>query len=169
MKFTSPSDGRYELQFDDREYDALMAVVGLRVHLSRSSRSLTTDTAVDPRLRAAQDDFDLALVDHRQELSRSLEALLKNPEKSLVPSEGVRVLTLSSGEMTLLLQGLNEVRVAAWEHLGSPDFDIESRPEVNDDNFLFLWAIQATDLFQSFLLSALEGETENPGDATSEE
>ena len=146
-----------------------MAVVGLRVHLSRSNRSLTTDTAVDPQLRAAQEDFDLALVDHRQELTRALDALLKNPEKSVVPPEGGQMLILSSSEITLLLQGLNEVRVAAWEHLGSPDFEITNRPEVTDDNFLFLWAIQATDLFQSFLLSALEGDPEIPGDATSEE
>ncbi len=103
--------------------------------------------------------MDLALAEHRRELGEGVERLLNDPEKCTTQGKGARVVTLKSEEMGLLLQALNDVRVAAWERLGCPDFEEGNRPEVTDENFLCLWTIQATDLFQSFLLAVLEGES----------
>ena len=160
MKLLSHADGKYVIRLDSREHDALLAAIGLRTHLPRAQRSLTADTAVEPGLRAAQGDLDNALTEHRQELTTSIEQLLGNPEKVAAQGKG-KVLTLTSDEINLVLQGLNDVRVAAWERLGCPDFDEGQRPEVTQENFLCLWTIQATDLFQSFLIAVLTGETDD--------
>lgn len=146
------------MRLDSREYDALLAALGLRAHLSRTRRSLTTDTATDPRLRAAQADFDSALGEFQRELTQTLERLLADPEKCATHGKGARVLTLTDEEIGLLLQGLNDVKVAAWERLGCPNFEEGQRPDVCEENFLCLWVMQATDLFQSFLLAVLQGE-----------
>jgi len=159
VKLLTQSDGKYAFRLDSREYDALMAAIGLRAHLTRSNRSLTTDTAINANLQAAQIDLDSALTEHRQELTKGIETLFNDPLKCVTQGKGARVIILSSEEVGLMLQGLNDVRVAAWERLGCPDFDNGQRPEVSEENFLCLWAIQATDLFQSFLLAALQGET----------
>jgi hypothetical protein len=159
VKLLSHADGKYVIRLDSREHDALLAAIGLRPHLPRAPRSLTADTAVEPGLRAAQGDLDAALTEHRQELTTSIDQLLADPEKVSSQGKG-KVLTLTSDEIALVLQGLNDVRVAAWERLGCPNFDEGERPEVNQENFLCLWTIQATDLFQSFLLAVLAGETD---------
>lgn len=159
MKILSHADGKLVIRLDSREHDALLAAVGLRVHLPRSRRSLTTDTATDPKLRAAQADLDSAIHEHRQELTTAVEQLLNDPQKCVPQGKSSRILTLTTEEVDLVLQGLNDVRVAAWERLGCPDFESGQRPEVTEENFLCLWTIQATDLFQSFLLAGLQGES----------
>jgi hypothetical protein len=159
VKLLSRASDQFVFRFDSREYDALMAALGLRAHLPRGRRSLTADTPKEPQLREAQEDLDAALAEHRQHIGQAVESLLGDPEKCVVHGKGARVVTLKTEEVEQVLQALNNVRVAAWERLGSPDFEAGQRPEVNDENFLCLWTIQATDLFQSFLLAALEGES----------
>jgi hypothetical protein len=158
VKLLSHSAGKFALRLDSREYDALLAALGLRAHLSRTRRSLTTDTATDPKLRAAQADFDAALGEFQKELTGTLDRLLADPEKCATQGKGARVLTLTEEEIGLLLQGLNDVKIAAWERLGCPNFEEGKRPEVCEENFLCLWVMQATDLFQSFLLAVVQGD-----------
>lgn len=159
MKLISRDENRFVLRLDKREYDALMAVLGLRAHLSRKDPPLMADSIVDYRLREAELDLHAALEENRKDLSNALTRLMENPEK--VSTQGrSKFLKMDALELDLILQGLNDSRLAAWESLGSPDFDQGQRPEVTDDTFLGLWTIQATDLFQSFLLSVLRGDPE---------
>ena len=144
---------------DSREYDALRAAVALRGHLPRKPRSLNSDAAVSAALREAEQDLAEALQDHRRELTEGVDALLSDPVRCAAQARGARILTLTPGDADLLLQTLNDLRVSAWERLGCPDFEAGDRPEVTDDNFLCLWALQVTDLFLAFLLTGLNGET----------
>jgi len=160
VKLISHEENRFVLRLDKREHDALMAVLGLRAHLQRRNPSLMADTITDPRLKEAESDLHTALEENRKSLSDSLTKLMEDPEKVSTQGRG-KILTLDISELDLILQGLNDARVTAWESLGSPDLDDGRRPEVNDDNFLGLWTIQATDLFQSFLLAILRGDPED--------
>jgi hypothetical protein len=119
------------------------------------------DTVVDPKLKEAESDLHAALEENRKDLSNALARLMEDPEKVSTQGRG-KILKMEASELDLILQGLNDARIAAWESLGSPDFDQGQRPEVTEDNFLGLWTIQATDLFQSFLLAVLRGDPENP-------
>jgi hypothetical protein len=144
---------------DSREYDALRAAVALRGHLPRNPRSLNSDAAVPAALRDAEKDLAEALQEHRQELTDGVDALLSDPVRCAAQGRGARILTLTPSDTDLLLQALNDLRVSAWERLGCPDFEAGDRPEVTDDNFLCLWALQVTDLFLAFILTGLHGET----------
>ena len=159
MKLISHDENRFVLRLDKREHDALMAVLGLRAHLPRKNPSLMADTIVDPKLKEAESDLHAALEENRKELSTALTRLMEDPEKVSTQGRG-KLLKMEASDLDLVLRGLNDARIAAWESLGSPDFDQGQRPEVNDDNFLGLWTIQATDLFQSFLLAVLHGDPE---------
>jgi len=146
------------VRLDSREYDALRAALALRAHLPRRPRPITGDTAVSKHLQSASQDLAQALGEHRHELGRGIEALLSDPKRCAPQPRGARLLTLTAEDANLLLQTLNDLRVRAWERLGCPDFEAGERPEVTEDNFLCLWALQVTDLFQAFLLSGLDGE-----------
>lgn len=159
MKLISHEENRFVLRLDKREYDALMAVLGLRAHLQRRNPPLMADTVIDPKLKEAESDLHSALTENRRTLSDALARLMEDPERVSTQGRG-RLLTMDASELDLILQGLNDARVAAWESLGSPELDDGNRPEVNDDSFLGLWTIQATDLFQSFLLAVLHGDPE---------
>ena len=158
MKLVSREPGKLVFRLDSRENDALRAVLSLRTHLPRGGRPLTADTAIQANLQAAQQDLQAALSDHRRELSAAVEALLTDSNRCTVPAKGACLLTLSEEDTHLLLQSLNDARVAAWEKLGCPDFEAGGRPEVNEENFLCLWTLQATDLFQGLLLAGLMGD-----------
>jgi len=161
VKLISHDENRFVLRLDKREHDALMAVLGLRAHLPRKNPSLMADTVVDAKLKEAESDLHTALEENRRDLSNALARLMEDPEKVSTQGRG-KLLKMEASELDLILQGLNDARIAAWESLGSPDFDQGQRPEVTEDNFLGLWTIQATDLFQSFLLAVLRGDPENP-------
>ncbi|MBL9175767.1 MAG: hypothetical protein JNL10_19645 [Verrucomicrobiales bacterium] len=158
MKLVSRDSEKLVVRMDSREYDALRAAVALRGHLPRKARPLTSDTAVPPVLRDAEKDLSEALRDHRRELTEGVDALLSDPVRCVVQTRGARILSLSPSDAELLLQTLNDLRLSAWERLGCPDFEAGDRPEVTDDNFLCLWALQVTDLFLAFLLTGLHGE-----------
>ncbi|MBX3732428.1 MAG: hypothetical protein KF791_07510 [Verrucomicrobiae bacterium] len=159
MKFVSRHPDRLVLRLDSREYDALRAALALRAHLSRRRRPISGDAST-PRDVPADADAELheALGEHRRHLGEAVEALLADPKRCAPLPRGARELTLGTEDATLLLQTLNDLRVGAWEHLGCPDFEEEDRPEVTEENFLCLWALQVTDLFLAFLLRGLQTE-----------
>ena len=141
-----------------RELEALQATVRLRSRLKRSGRSLTADTPVTPELRQAQDDLHEALTEHREELAETVDGLLQDPERCAAVKGGAFNLTLSAADSEQLLQALNQVRVGAWESLGSPDFESGDVPEPTEANMPAYWALQLTDAFLGLLLSALQGD-----------
>ena len=158
MKLVSRELGRLVFRLNSREYDALRAAVALRSHLTRRRRPLTGDTAVSGPLRGAEEDLDEALKAHRDELTTSVDVLLTDSVRCALQPRGVRLLTLDTEDANLLLQVLNDLRVGAWERLGCPDFEAGERPEVNEGNFICLWAFQVTEMFEAHLLDGLMGE-----------
>lgn len=162
MKLVSRDADALVVRLDSREYDALRAALALRAHLPRRPRPITGDTAVAENLRSATQDLAEALTEHRLALGHGTDALLSDPARCAPQPRGARLLTLNTGDATLLLQALNDLRVRAWERLGCPDFEAGDRPEVSEDNFLCLWALQVTDLFQAFLLAGLTGSEDKP-------
>jgi hypothetical protein len=163
VKLVFREPGKLVFRLDGREHDALRAALALRAHLPRRGRPLTGDTPTSDRLRLAQDELAAALKDHRRELTEGIEKLLEDPARCAPQAKGARILTLSNDDANLLLQVLNDVRLGAWETLGCPDFETGDRPQVTEDNFLCLWAMQVTDLFQGTLLAGLRGEDGAPG------
>ncbi len=158
VKLVSRESDRLVFRLDSREYDALRAAVALRSHLTRRPRPLTGDTAIPAALREAEAELSVALAEHRQDLTTGVDALLNDPARCAAQSRGVHRLTLSTADANLLLQALGDLRMGAWERLGCPDFEAGERPGVNEDNFLCLWAMQVSDLFQAHLLRGLMGD-----------
>ena len=158
MKLLCREPDKLVFRLSKREYEALLVAVRLRSHLPRQARSITSDTPKEARLREAQEDLTNALKEHRQELSRWAEDLLADPTRCAAQKGSGYQLTLSASDSELVLQTLNEVRIAAWEKLGCPNLATGDRPEISDENFLCFWAFQVTDMFQGTLLAALAGE-----------
>lgn len=158
MKLVSRDPAQLVFRLDSREYDALRAAIALRAHLTRRPRPLTGDTAVPESLQLAEQDLADALTEHRRELTSGVDSLLTDPVRCASRPRGARLLTLNTDDSNLLLQALNDLRIGAWERLGCPDFEAGDRPEVTEDNFLCLWALQVTDLFQAHLLQGWAGD-----------
>lgn len=158
MKLLSRNSGKLVFRLSRRDREALQATIRLRELLDRKPRSLTGDTATNPKLRSAQEDLDGALAEHRQEINGAVDALLQDPKRCAVGKNGACDLTLSPNDTELLLQALNEVRVGAWEKLGCPNFEAGEVPDPNEENLHAYWALQLTDNFQGRLLSALAGD-----------
>ncbi|MCW5557158.1 MAG: hypothetical protein KIT22_04905 [Verrucomicrobiae bacterium] len=158
MKVVSRDPEVLVVQMDSREYEALRAALALRANLSRRPPPITGDTEVSKNLQSASADLAEAIAEHRNHLGQGADALLSDPKRCAPQPRGARLLTLTTEDANLLLQTLNDLKVGAWEQLGCPDFEAGEHPEVNDHNFLYLWALQVTDLFQAFLLSGLYGQ-----------
>lgn len=158
MKLVSRDPDKLVFRLDSRDYDALRAAVALRSHLTRRRRPLTGEIAIPDSLRDAGNDLDEALTEHRREMTTAVDALLTDPVRCAEQSRGARLLSLTHDDANLLLQVLNDLRVGAWERLGCPDFEAGQRPEVNEGNFICLWAFQVTELFEAHLLEGLMGD-----------
>jgi hypothetical protein len=158
MKLLKRAPGKWVFRLSRRDREALQTTLWLRTVLARTPRSISSDTITTDTLRSAQEDLDQALQEHRQELARTVDELLKDPNRCAVADNGTCDLTLTSDDMETLLQALNEVRVGAWEKLGQPNFDEGEVPEPDADNLHAYWALQLTDAFQGLLLMALSDE-----------
>lgn len=158
MKLLKRAPGKWVFRLSRRDREALQTTLWLRTVLVRKPRSLSSDTISSDSLRSAQEDFDQALQEHRQELARNVDDLLKDPKRCAVAENGTCDLTLTSDDVETLLQALNEVRVGAWEKLGQPNFEEGEVPEPDEDNLHAYWALQLTDAFQGLLLMALSDE-----------
>ena len=89
VKLVSRESDRLVFRLDSREYDALRAAVALRSHLTRRPRPLTGDTAIPAALREAEADLSVALVEHRQDLTTGVDALLHDPARGSAQSTNV--------------------------------------------------------------------------------
>lgn len=159
MKLLKREPGRLVFRLSKRDHEALVTTLRLRPLFPRGTRSLASDTA-EAKLRAAQTDLDAALSEHRREQVSALEKLMADPVCCTPQQPSGWQLTLTDGDVELLLQALNEIRVGSWEKLGSPDFEAGQKPELNEENFLALWAFQLSEMFEGTLLAALMGEDE---------
>lgn len=158
MKLLSRDPGQLVFRLTKRDHEALLTTLRLGPLFPRQGKPISRDAAGVEKLRAAQEDLDAALAEHRKSRVAEVEALIADPARCapLKPS-GWR-LTLSTADSEALLQLLNEIRVGAWEKLGAPDFGAGERPKLDEENLLGLWAFQLSEVFQGVLLDALVGE-----------
>ncbi len=93
-----------------------------------------------------------SLAEQRQENRRQVLALLNEPKRFRATKSGFE-LQLVPPQIEWLLQVLNDVRVGSWLALGEPEAGEETA--FTPQNAKFLFALQASGLFQSALLAAL--------------
>jgi hypothetical protein len=105
-----------------------------------------------PETQGDQHLLDEALAEHRAENRRQVDALLQDPERFKEEPDGYR-LHLSTFQLEWLLQVLNDVRVGAWLHLGSPDGKTGKRVRPTLKNARYLWAMEISGVFQHALMS----------------
>ena len=163
MKLLARAPDRLVFRLAKREHEALLTTLRLCPLFPRQAKSITSDGADAAKLRAAQEDLDAALAEHRQAQLTALETLLADPERCAPLKPSGWSLVLSPADAEALLQALNEVRVGAWEKLGAPDFAAGERPKLTEENFLCLWAFQLSEVFQGVLLDALMGDDSGDG------
>jgi hypothetical protein len=160
VKLLSREAGRLVFRLSKRDHEALLTTLRLRPLFPRRPRSIASDAEADQKLRAAQQDLDAALEEHRTEQVSAVESLMSDTARCAAQPGGGWRLTLNEADAEMLLQALNEIRVGSWEKLGAPDFESGQHPELNEENFLALWAFQLSEVFQGTLLAAMTGETE---------
>ena len=162
MKLLSREPGKLVFRCSKRDHEALLTTLRLRPLFPRRSRPIASDGdgGADENMRTAQTDLDAALAEHRDEQISAMEALLGDPERCVAQPGGGWRLILNDTDAEMLLQALNEIRVGSWEKLGAPDFEAGERPELNEENFLALWAFQLSEIFEGTLLAAIMGEDE---------
>jgi hypothetical protein len=122
---------------------------GRRPEVSRESPDL------NQRLR---DDLSECLEEKRVANHANLAASLRDPLRC-VEGKGGFAWILTHGEMEQLLQGLNAMRISAWERLGCPDpnegLDLESM-ELGSEVLLDGWILELASRFQTRVLHGLE-------------
>ena len=160
VKLLSREPGRLVFRLSKRDHEALLTTLRLRPLFPRRPRSIASDAEADQNLRAAQQDLDAALEQHRTEQVSAMETLINDEARCAVqPGSGWRLI-LNDTDAEMLLQALNEIRVGSWEKLGAPDFEAGQHLELDQENFLALWAFQLSEMFQGTLLAAMTGENE---------
>jgi hypothetical protein len=122
---------------------------GRRPGVSRQSSELN---------QRLQDDLFECLEEKRLANHSDLTASLRDPLRC-VEGKGGFAWTLTLVEMEQLLQGLNALRISAWERLGCPDPnegpDLESM-ELGSEVLLDGWILELASRFQTRVLHGLE-------------
>jgi hypothetical protein len=158
VKLVSRDSDQFVFRLEPHEYETLRALLALRPRWPPRRRPLTGDTASTASLQQAEQELVESLGAHRNELTAAMAALLADPVRCASQSDGIRLLTLDTSEGNQLLRALNELHVGAWERLGSPDMELSRRPEITQENFLFVWAMDISELFEARLLDGLMGD-----------
>ena len=154
MKLIATKEGQSIFQLGQREWGLLLALLRRYpaippAHQRLSQSMQTTENNADQRL------LDEALAEQRQQHKRRVQALLNDPRRMTETKEGFR-LALSSTDMEVLLQVLNDIRVGSWIAVGSPENDLWNF-ELNESTAPHAWAMEAAGYFQMNLLDALAG------------
>jgi hypothetical protein len=152
MKFVGLNRGGRVFEFSIAEVQALEAAFRVGMNFQRPASTLSKDDG-DHVSREAREDLEAALAAHRKEAFETVLSVLRNPARRRAVAQGCE-LTLTDAETETLLQALNQVRVGAWEGLGRPGEGSKARPNLDEHNVAFFWALQVTDLFQGLLLSS---------------
>ena len=158
MKLVSNTGGRIVFLLSENEYGTILRLLAMQGNLPQSPKGLSKNLG-DPRTRSAQEDLQEAMGDHRRDLYKAVETLLKD-ESRCVPGPKTRTLPLEPRHVEMLLQAVNGIRVGAWERMGSPDFEAGAKPDDTPLAEACLAIIQVTDLLLAQLLRSLEPVTE---------
>ena len=116
--------------------------------LSRSSR------IADHELN--QEMLEDALKGFRKENRRRLRDFLADADRCRKTDDGL-VLRLKPADIEWLLQVLNDIRIASWTRLGSPEDDM-TKFALDPETAPHLWAIEIAFSFQVVLLDAIKGK-----------
>jgi hypothetical protein len=107
-----------------------------------------------------QDDQKLledALKAQRQANKAQLQALLKEDARFARSEKGFQA-AFNRGEIEMLLQILNDVRIGSWIALGSPGYDEEEKYVEDKKSIRCFMTMQICAGFQSLLLQSLHRE-----------
>jgi hypothetical protein len=132
------------------EAHLLLEVLNLYPCLPPAHQQLSKTGRV-PESDADQRLLDEALMEHRTENRRQLQALLAD-RRRLAPTETGGRLSLPPSEVEWLLQVLNDIRVGSWVRLGSPD---EKPVTLNEKTAPHYRAMEGAGYFEAQLLEAL--------------
>ncbi len=157
MKLLYKDEERLVFSLGGSERETLLRLLGTRRHLPLKPRKLSNQGS-PKTLQEAAEDLHTASDRHQTEIFQTLSSWLENPSQC-VPEKVGHTFTLARGQMELVLQALNGIRIAAWEKMGAPDME-ENFPEHTPLNEACIAIIQVTDRLLAQLLRSLEEKGE---------
>ena len=152
MKRLDADGNPFRFQLEGQEMKLLTGLLTLYPVAPATFQKLSGDQTA--QVRAAQPVLEAALAERRAENRSQLQALL-HADECLQRDPAVRTLTLTTAQMTWLLEVLNEVRVGSWLNLGRPDNPERLRLAQQNTNLRELWAMELSGYFQMALLEAM--------------
>lgn len=156
MKLLSHDGERLVFLLSLREVKSMRHLVALGAAAHRGTVRLShAPEALPP---SAVEDFNAAIALQQRANREFLQQLFSPTSAQLTaPTRGRRGfgLTLSRAEVERFLQALNEIKLAHWEYLGCPEFEVDEIPEVHPTNFPSMWLMDAVNELQMLFLRAL--------------
>ena len=152
MKLIRNAGNRLLIHIGLREKDLLTSVLRLYPCVPPAHQQLSKSGGLKDSA-GSQQLLDEALAEHRAEKKKQVENLLENSQRFAKVDSGWRF-TLSPGELEMLLQVLNDIRVGSWLRLGSPEGRVQ---KLDDETAPHLWAMEMSGLFQMWFLEVMNG------------
>ena len=118
MKRAGVQDGLWQYLLPQNEADVLAGLLK-KLPFTQLDPVKISRTDPHPKAREREKLLNEALAEHRKELQRSAQNLVR-PDKFKRQPDGL-LLTLSPEERETLLQILNDIRVGCWRALGEPE------------------------------------------------
>jgi len=153
MKLMYKDEERLVFRLGASERETLLRLLGTRRHLPLKPRRLSNQSS-PKTLQQAAEELHAASDRHQAEIFATLSSWLENPSQC-VPEKVGHTFTLARGQLELMLQAINGIRIAAWEKMGSPDME-ETFPEPTPINEACVAIIQVADRLLAQLLQSLE-------------
>lgn len=154
MRLAEISGEKYFFDFSVEETDLLLFVLNDYPLVPEAHMRLRKKE--DPEKHEDQKLLDDALRAQRVSNKQQLHSLLNEKDRFAAAEGGFRA-GFVRGEIELLLQVLNDVRIGSWIALGSPDYDEEEKYVKDKKSLRFFITMQICGDFQSILLKALHG------------
>ena len=156
MKLLRSGKSALVFQLSQREKQLLLETLELyplvpAAHHRLSSKDSKNEADENQRL------LEESLAEQRKENRKQVQAMLEQPDRFQEKKGGFQF-TLKHSDVEWLLQVLNDVRVGSWLALGEPEPG--TYPEISQQNFRYLVAMEVCGAFESLLLSGL-GITES--------
>ncbi len=155
MRILASDGDHFTFQLSQREKGLFIDLLRL-YPLIPSSHHRVSRTEGSPVSQTCQKLLDEALAEHREENRRQVLAMIEEEGRFVAGPEGFRC-SLSWAQVEWLLQVLNDLRVGSWLILGEPDEKNGQKTELTAENAHFLWVMEVSGFFQTFLLAGLGG------------
>ena len=160
MKLLVAEPGRLVVQLMRRERDEMRAVLQCHAQVPRSGPSITRGSSEG--LPADATAMLAEQVVGGWELERAGALGLLEDAARCVKGRGGYGLQVTEDEAERLLRALNGARVAFWEALGSPDFEVGERVEGTERNRALVALMELAGSYVGRWLACLDGGKE-PG------